>query len=321
MQIHINKHIDTPIFQQIQSAIEYAVSLGYLKTNDTLPSVRVLAQQLQVAPLTIRKAYSALQNKGLITTIHGKGSIVCEKKSQAVTERNIFNTLDTAVVECLLNKVSPAILEARVLKLLNYYEKQDFPALSIAIFGNYKASLALYANSLKGFFEPIDQFSMVTINEASCLDLSQYDLVMTAPHYQHGLEKQLQGQPPVFSAPFVPTWQTCNVLKQLPAEQTIYACVPDFSFKTYLETTIRQQAPQVGEIIVVTAAEIDSIFGVCRHLVLSVGCRDVIPRLPASIHWHYFFYSFDPVVLEYALKPQLLSLRLQKGVHHADFQP
>lgn len=319
MQIHINKHIETPIFLQIQRAIEYAVSLGYLKTNDILPSVRVLAQELQVAPLTIRKAYNALQSKGLITTIHGKGSIVCEQKSKTIVDQNIFNTLDDAVVSCLHNNVSPKILKARVAKLLHCYEAQNFPALSIAIVGNYKASLKLYTDSLKDFFNPIDQFSMVTIDEASCTRLRQYDLIMTVPHYQHILEEQLREQPPVFSAPFVPTSATCKLLKQLPSEQTIYACVPDISFKMYLETTIRHHAPHVGEIIVITAAEIDSILGICRHLILSVGCRHVIARLPASILWHYFFYSFDPVVLEYALKPKLMSLRLQKGLYHANF--
>lgn len=47
-----------------------------IKENDPLPSVRSLAKELNVSALTVKKAYDALEQLGLIVTVHGKGSFV-----------------------------------------------------------------------------------------------------------------------------------------------------------------------------------------------------------------------------------------------------
>jgi GntR family transcriptional regulator len=47
-----------------------------LADGDTLPSVRQLAQDTRVNPNTVVKAYSELENEGVITSVHGKGTFV-----------------------------------------------------------------------------------------------------------------------------------------------------------------------------------------------------------------------------------------------------
>ena len=76
MHIIINTNSMVPIYEQIVDAIAKEIMDGALSAGSNLPSVRALANTLRISSLTVKKAYDVLENRGLITTIHGKGSFV-----------------------------------------------------------------------------------------------------------------------------------------------------------------------------------------------------------------------------------------------------
>ena len=51
-----------------------------------LPSVRVLAGELRISALTVKKAYDKLEEEGFVTTVHGKGTYVTASDKQLATE-------------------------------------------------------------------------------------------------------------------------------------------------------------------------------------------------------------------------------------------
>lgn len=65
-----------PIYEQIIEQFRGQIIKKKIKENDPLPSVRSLAKELNVSALTVKKAYDALEQLGLIVTVHGKGSFV-----------------------------------------------------------------------------------------------------------------------------------------------------------------------------------------------------------------------------------------------------
>ena len=67
-----------PIYEQLVENIRNLVLKGLLKPSEILPSVRALAGELGINPNTIQKAYAELERQGIIVTIPGKGSAVCE---------------------------------------------------------------------------------------------------------------------------------------------------------------------------------------------------------------------------------------------------
>jgi len=71
-----------PIFKQITTQIKKYVALGILKPKDKLPSTREMASELGVNPNTIRKAYSILENEGVIVTISTKGTFIADNPSE-----------------------------------------------------------------------------------------------------------------------------------------------------------------------------------------------------------------------------------------------
>lgn len=72
----INLQGKESIFEQIKSQITKFVELGVLKPGDKLPSVRSLAQDLGINPNTVQRAYSMLEEDGIIYTLNKKGAFV-----------------------------------------------------------------------------------------------------------------------------------------------------------------------------------------------------------------------------------------------------
>ena len=83
----------TPIYEQIVNEIERYISLGILKPNDKLESVRELAMTLGINPNTVKKAYDELEKNGSIVTVSTKGTFVAPK-TDVVLKKKIKTKFD-----------------------------------------------------------------------------------------------------------------------------------------------------------------------------------------------------------------------------------
>lgn len=70
-----------PIYLQIVEQIRQKVANGELKPGDQLPTVRQLAAELRVNFNTVARAYRLLDEAGLISTQHGRGTYIWETPS------------------------------------------------------------------------------------------------------------------------------------------------------------------------------------------------------------------------------------------------
>jgi GntR family transcriptional regulator len=89
MRYFINPSGELPIYRQIMREITEAIAGGRLKPGCRLASHRELAEQLVIAPLTVKKAYDELEALGFIETRRGRGTFVCARppRLDAVTQR------------------------------------------------------------------------------------------------------------------------------------------------------------------------------------------------------------------------------------------
>ena len=87
MNIIISNNSSVPIYEQIENAIKEAIFSNELKEEDMLPSVRVMANDLKISFLTVKKAYDELEKEGYIKSVQGKGSFVAPKNSELVQEK------------------------------------------------------------------------------------------------------------------------------------------------------------------------------------------------------------------------------------------
>jgi GntR family transcriptional regulator len=92
----------TPIYEQIKKGIKGEISLGVLKSDEALPSIRDLAAELVVNPNTVARAYRELELEGFITTRKGKASFVSEGSSSLIRRekaRLMEDVFDRAIAE------------------------------------------------------------------------------------------------------------------------------------------------------------------------------------------------------------------------------
>ncbi len=115
-----------PIYVQVAEQISKAIARGELASGDKLPAVRKLAAELVINPNTAARAYSRLEQAGLVTTKTGSGTFVSDPK---------LRRTDAADINMLAERMDTLITRGLNLGL----ETQDLISLfesRLAKFGN-----------------------------------------------------------------------------------------------------------------------------------------------------------------------------------------
>lgn len=67
-----------PMYKQITDQVKDAIASGKAAPETKLPSIREMASELNISAITIKRAYSDLENEGYIITRSGLGSFVAD---------------------------------------------------------------------------------------------------------------------------------------------------------------------------------------------------------------------------------------------------
>lgn len=102
MRIQLNFKSGKPVYLQIVDQIKSAAASGAVRTGESLPSIRPLAEELRVNRNTVAKAYAELESQGVIETLAGKGCFVRAASSpfkKAVRLELLTREIDDAVTQ------------------------------------------------------------------------------------------------------------------------------------------------------------------------------------------------------------------------------
>lgn len=87
MKMIISNSSSVPIYEQIKKTIINQILDGELNEDELLPSIRVLAQDIKISAMTIKKAYDELEKEGYLKSIQGKGTFVAPKNTELAKEQ------------------------------------------------------------------------------------------------------------------------------------------------------------------------------------------------------------------------------------------
>jgi GntR family transcriptional regulator len=76
--LHIDQRSRTPIFEQIKNQLTELATSGALAPHDPIPSIRGLAHDLKLNVNTVKRAFTELEQAGVIYTLPGRGSFIAE---------------------------------------------------------------------------------------------------------------------------------------------------------------------------------------------------------------------------------------------------
>lgn len=74
--LEINIRSSVPIYEQIVAQLRAAVADGSLEPGAALPTIRQLAQDLDLNPATVAKAYQLLEKDGVLEAAGRRGTFV-----------------------------------------------------------------------------------------------------------------------------------------------------------------------------------------------------------------------------------------------------
>ena len=117
MRFDVDTTSATPIYAQLIAQVKHAIAAGILRPGDNLPSLRELAAQLRVNPLTVARAYRELEAANIITTGHGRGSAISAQAGglgTAYRQEALVQAVDRLLVEAYHLGATPAEIRALV---------------------------------------------------------------------------------------------------------------------------------------------------------------------------------------------------------------
>jgi GntR family transcriptional regulator len=119
----LNPASGIPIYRQLAEQIRRMVAGGQLKEGDELPSVRELALEHAVNPMTISKAYSLLEAEGLLMRQRGKPMQIARQEKQKNSEQERLQHLQPQLEQLVLAarqlEISDKLLLASLGELLS----------------------------------------------------------------------------------------------------------------------------------------------------------------------------------------------------------
>jgi GntR family transcriptional regulator len=101
MRFSVNFKSGKPVYLQLAEQVKSAAASGALRTGESLPSIRPLAEELRVNRNTVAKAYAELEAQGVIETHPGKGCFLRSAQSplrKDARRKALAETLDESVI-------------------------------------------------------------------------------------------------------------------------------------------------------------------------------------------------------------------------------
>ena len=82
----ISPAAEGPLYEQIVAAVKREVAAGRVDPDEPLPSVRVLAADLLVSVITVKRAYEELERDGVIFKRQGLGAFLAPAGAERLRE-------------------------------------------------------------------------------------------------------------------------------------------------------------------------------------------------------------------------------------------
>lgn len=124
MDVLIATNSKTPLFQQIKEQIQQQIFIGKLQEGDALPSIRVLAKEIQVSVITTKRAYEELEREGYVFSTVGKGTFVAGQQKHILKEWQL-RELENDIEKIVQHGKQIGLSKAELLELLNLYYEED----------------------------------------------------------------------------------------------------------------------------------------------------------------------------------------------------
>lgn len=206
-----------PIYKQIGDCIQSAVDSGMLPAGFKLPTVRELAEDINISTGTVKHAYEYLEQLGVIEMIQGKGSFVLGLKEDSFSRKDkAMTAMDELFAKLEKLGFTPREMEIYInLKLKGLEEKYD--VVKIAAIDCNPESLQIIQRQVSqiGYAETA-VFGLNHLPEIAEKLNTDYDLVLTTSTHFGEVEPYIKNPQMLGIMALMPSTRTVIKLAKIP---------------------------------------------------------------------------------------------------------
>jgi DNA-binding transcriptional regulator YhcF (GntR family) len=217
--IRLSKSSGVPVFRQIAEQVVYMVEMGHLDDGDRLPSSRVLADNLQINRHTVARAYTELQERGLVEGQGRNGMVVrgaARARERLVARESAHEVLAAAVGQCLELGLDAEEIASLAYQQALHAQRDEVRVTFIECNAERAESLAVeLGNALGIIVKPL-----VLGDDLELGELQDSDLVVTTFYHLtevRRLLRDLDDEPELLAIVMAPHLKTLVRLSQIPA--------------------------------------------------------------------------------------------------------
>ena len=137
--LEIDESSKIPKYQQLVDTFIKDIEIGFVKIGEKIPSINETSEEFYLSRDTVVKAYDLLRNRGIITSVKGKGFYVASTSQNngkrilllfnklGDHKKTIFNSFvgslsNNCVVDLQVHNCDPATLEKMIIENLGKYD-------------------------------------------------------------------------------------------------------------------------------------------------------------------------------------------------------
>lgn len=111
----INPSSGVPIYRQLMDQVRTLIGAGRLTEGAMVPSVRQIAEGLQINPMTVSKAWSLLERDGVIERVRGQGMRVLAAAKPRATVKERQQALQPLLEQVVIQAAQLSLSREQVL--------------------------------------------------------------------------------------------------------------------------------------------------------------------------------------------------------------
>lgn len=312
MDFYIDRELPVPIRLQLKGMIEYGIACGDLLVGKPLPSVRELAEQVGVAPMTVSQVYRDLKKDGLIDSRPGSGTYVADSSQARMAARTDIVALHRQIDALIDNALGMGIRTSDVAALFNArlsYRISLGHRVSVVMVGLFPEATTSYARFIAAQLGDGATVEPMTIDsilrDSSVRDRAgSADLVVTFAN-RHREVSSLLPNTKVVSMRFIPSEATRMALAALDpmACVAVVSRFPDFL--PIIKSGVQRFAAHVQNVVAVNLddAGIEAILAESDVVVFSTGAEAAVQLAKSGTPSIEYRHTPDPGDIERVVMP------------------
>lgn len=313
----IDKSLPVPVGTQLHGLLSYTLAFGDLPYGTKLQSVRQLAADLGIAPMTVSQVYQQLRDEGLIEMRQGLGAFIARQHPSAADQDLPINALRNDIEKIIGKAETLGVSTMALVSMINAQAHLRRPSvgLNLVFVCIFEGPGRDYVEQIRPALGVNDNIRLVTMDSIrepgehrdACLGA---DLVLTFMH-REAEARGLIGGGNVLGLRFIPSQRTRQSLAGLDPRARVAAVTHFQEYIAIMRPSVREFAPHVADVRVTwsSAPDLAEMIAACDVVIYASGADHVADMVRANVKCFEYRHAPDPGALDTMLVPHLTALR------------